>query len=319
MINSPEILGIAGNSTLFHGIPRDVLAPVYQKALVISLGQGEQLLTPGIINEHVYLIISGQLNVQMTPSILDEPIAILNPGDCVGEMSVLVDCIVSAYVIARTDCQLLSIDYSSFWALIKGANGVARNMLNVLVQRIRMGNEALADTLMNRDKFPDIGVIDNLTGLYNQYGMQRKIELLLNQYAANTQSICLVILKIDGHENSHSSENELRGEQYLRTLAQMMLYSLRPGDHAARLSRKKFAILFANLPLSEACAAAEKLRAKVSQVPITLPNGSSQPPLSISAGVVQAKADETWDMLLDRANLKLEQAIMAGGDCVTPG
>jgi diguanylate cyclase (GGDEF)-like protein len=312
VIDSPEILDIVGNASLFRGIPHELLAPLFQKAELVTLKQGTRLLSPGIINEHVYIIISGRLSVQVTPSNLDGPIATLNPGECVGEMSVLVDSIVSAYVIASTDCRLLSIDYASFWSLINGSNEAARNMLNILVQRIRLGNEIIADSLLQHDHFPDNDIIDSLTGLYNQHGIRGKFERLLQRCAVGKQPLCLITLEVDELVNDRSSVRELRDDQSLRTIAQMLLTFLRTDDHAARLIGKKFAVLLSNLTLDEACATAERLRATISQVPIVLPDGSKLPPFTISAGVSEANADETWDALITRSNLALAQAISAG-------
>jgi diguanylate cyclase len=317
VINSPEILNLIGNASLFRGIPRELLAPLFQKAELVTLKQGERLLSPGIINEHVYIIVSGHLSVQVTPSNLDEPIAILSPGECVGEMSVLVDSMVSAYVIATTNSQLLSIDYASFWSLLNGSSEAARNMLNILVQRIRLGNEIIADSLLQHDHFPDNDIIDSLTGLYNRHGMQGKFDRLLKRCVVGKQSLCLITLEVDEPESARNIARELRDDQPLRTIAQMMLTFLRPDDHAARLIGKKFAILLANISLADACATAERLRATIKQVPIVLPDGSSLPPFTISAGISLANADDTWNTLLTRANLALEQAISAGRDRVS--
>lgn len=151
MIDGQTAVELLGKSELFHGIPHSILSPLFKQSMQIPLQRGAQLLTPGVLNEYVYIIISGQLSVHLTPESMNDPIAILDPGDCVGEMSVLVDRKVSAYVTANTDSQLLAISYSSFWGLIKGSSDAAFNMLNILVQRIRMGNEIMTDSL-SRDK-----------------------------------------------------------------------------------------------------------------------------------------------------------------------
>lgn len=148
MIDAKKVLELLDNTPLFRGIPHGILVPLIKESMQISLGQGEQLLSPGALNERVYILISGQLSVHLTPSSLSEPIAILKSGDCVGEMSVLVDRKVSAYVTASAESQLLVIGYSSFWRLIKESKDAALNVLNILVHRIRAGNEVMADALL---------------------------------------------------------------------------------------------------------------------------------------------------------------------------
>lgn len=147
MIDTQTILALLGNSQLFRGIPHSTLTYLIKQSMQMSLHKGELLLSPGKMNEHVYIILDGQLAVHLTSSTDVEPIALLKPGECVGEMSVLVDRQVSAYVTATMDTQVLAIGYSAFWGLLKGSNAAAFNMLNILVQRIRSDNEAMAKSI----------------------------------------------------------------------------------------------------------------------------------------------------------------------------
>lgn len=312
MIDSPEILRLIENASLFRGISRELLDPLFRKAKLVNLKPGEKLLSPGIINDYVYLLISGRMSVQFTPSLLDEPITMLTSGECVGEMSVLVDGLVSAYVIAATSCELFAIDYISFWKLIDDSNEAARNILDILVQRIRLGNEVMADSLLHRDIFPDNNIIDNLTGLYNYHGMHRKFDRLLPRCVVDKHPLCLIVLEVDELKKTMDSEGKLRGDQSLRTIAMTMLTFLRPDDHAARLIGKKFSVLLSNLSLADACATAERLRAAISKTPIVLPNGNELPPFTISAGVSEALPDDSWITLIARADIALERAIDAG-------
>ena len=151
MVDAKIVVGLLANTPLFRGIPHSILSPLIKKSVQISLKQGENLLTPGFLNEDVYVLISGQLTVHLTPSSVSEPIAILNAGDCVGEMSVLVDRKVSAYVTATAESQLLVIGYSAFWRLIKESNDAAHNVLNILVHRVRSGNALMADFLLRNE------------------------------------------------------------------------------------------------------------------------------------------------------------------------
>lgn len=312
-MNDAQIIQkLLDKTSLFRGIPPATLAPLFQQAVLVTLRQGDQLLSPGIRNEHVYIIVSGKLAVHLTPSSQDEPLATLSTGDCVGEMSVLVGSTVSAFVSAITDCQLAAIGYSSFWSLIKGSNESARNMLNILVQRIRVGNEVIAETLLREDKFLDPrAVIDSMTGLYNQHGMQEKFERMSDFGIVGKQALCLILLKANEAENTPASDRKLSGEQPVHTIAQSILTLLRPGDCAARLDGHTFAILLPGSTFSNAFSTAERLRAAVSQIPILLPDGSSLPPVTISAGVYKANEDDSWDTLMEGGAQALERAIAA--------
>lgn len=151
MIDAKIVLSLLDNTPLFRGIPQSILAPLIKQSMQMSLMRGERLLSPGILNEDVYVLISGQLSVHLTPSSVNEPVATLKAGDCVGEMSVLVDRKVSAYVTAAEDSQLLVIGYSAFWKLIKESIDAAHNVLSILVHRIRAGNALMTDALLRNE------------------------------------------------------------------------------------------------------------------------------------------------------------------------
>ena len=319
MIDSPEILRLIENAALFRGVSHDILESLIRKANLVTLKQGEKLLSPEKLNENVYIVISGRLSVQAAPSLSDKPIAILSPGECVGEMSVLVDGIVSAYVIAATLSELLVIDYASFWSLIDGSSEAARNMLNILVNRIRLGNRVMADSLLHHGNYPDNDIIDSLTGLYNQHGIHLKFDRLSQRCAVGKQPLCLIELEVDMAGITLDSTGDSRADQSLRATAQTMLAFLRPDDHAARLLGKKFVVLLVNTSLADAYAAAERLRSTIGKAPILLPDGSSLPPLTISAGVIEALPDDKLGTLIARANIALEQAIGAGRNRVVRG
>ncbi|HEY0666406.1 MAG TPA: GGDEF domain-containing protein [Gallionella sp.] len=315
MIDTPEILRLLARAPLFHNVPLETLRPLCDKVKLVSLLQGDKLLSLGKINEHIYIVVSGRLSVKVSLSSLDEPIAMLAPGDCVGEMSVLVDGLASAHVIAITNCDLISIDYTSFWHLIDHSSEVARNMLKILVQRIHMGNETMANSILHRNAFPDRDITDNLTGLYNYHGIHLKYDRLLQRCVVDKQPVSLIVLEVDEQEKP-AGNDEFRSDQILHTVAQTILTILRPDDHSARLIGMKFAVLLANVSLADARITAERLRTTINHAPILLPNGKSLPPVTVSAGVSEASPTDSWGALVARSDMALDQAIIAGGNRV---
>lgn len=316
MADSSEILRLIEAVTLFRGVPHGMLENLLSKSTRVTIEQGEKLLSPEKINENVYILVSGRLSVQARPSLSDKPIAMLASGECVGEMSVLVDGLVSAYVIAATRSELLRIDYDSFWSLIDNSSEAARNMLNILVNRIRLGNRIMADSLIHHENTPDNDIVDNLTGLYNYHGIHRKFDRLLHRCVVDNQPFCIILLEADLPEQAAGSLEEPHIDQPLRVIAQALLTFLRPDDHAARLVGKKFAVLMVNTSLDDAFATTERLRVAIGESPIVLPSGNAMPPVTISAGVIEALPDDKLGTLIARADIILEQAIKAGRNCV---
>ena len=316
MSESPETLRLIENSKFLRGVSHDAIQSLFAKSKRVTLDAGDRLLSPDRLNEHVYIVISGRLSVQVSLASTEKPIAMLTAGECVGEMSVLVDGMVSAYVIAASACELLDVDYATFWELLDSSSEAARNMLNILVYRVRLGNEVMADSLLYRDELPDSDIIDKLTGLYNYHGVRRKFDRLVHRCMVDHQHLSLILLEVDEHDKE-GVESRTQGEQSLRTIARTILASLRPDDHSARLIGKKFSVLLANTTLAEALDAAERLRTAISQTPIQMPDGSALPAVTVSVGVGEALAEDTYGILIARVDMALEKARAAGGNHVS--
>jgi diguanylate cyclase len=101
--------------------------------------------------------------------------------------------------------------------------------------------------------------------------------------------------------------------------------SIKGRDVAARLGGEEFAVLLPQTSLSGAAAVAEQIRGTVAQGRICRPDGNeSIGQVTLSVGVAIAKADDTLEALLERADAAMYTAKRAGrnrvslaGDAVT--
>ena len=315
MIHSPEILKVLESAPLFLGIPGHLLASDLSESRLHPLAAGQVLLVPGQTNNTIYIILSGRLRIQSKESEV-EPIAVLGEGECVGEMSMLGDAPVSAYVIAATDCKLLAIDHAAMWELINSSHAAAHNMLNILTSRIRSTNEIAAESLEQQQGFSGDSMVDELTGLYNQHWTQEKFERHLRRGIVGKKPNCLLILEMDKLKEFTGRHGQLGGDQALRDIAHTILSCLRPDDQAGRHSGEKFAIFLPNTSMPDACAAAERLRAAVSLSLVVLPSGDALPSITISIGIGQARQNDTLVSLFARADEALGLAKDSGGNRV---
>lgn len=313
MIQSPEILKVLRSTPLLHGILGHSLAKHLSKSRLKTLISGQILLVPGQINDTIYIILSGRLHIQSKESGV-EPIAILGEGECVGEMSMLGDAPVSAYVIAATDCKLLAIDHAAMWKLINSSHAAANNMLNILTSRIRNTNQFAVENLEKQQGFTGNLMVDELTGLYNQHWMHEKFNRHLRRGIVGNSPSCLLILKMDEFKEFSGKYGQLGSDQALRDIAYTILSCLRPDDQAGRHSEENFAIFLPNTSLSDARIAAERLRAAINQSLIMLPSGDALPSVTASIGVSQARPDDTLESLFVRAGEALQIAKDGGGN-----
>ena len=315
MLHTPGVIEILEKSPLFHGVSSELLFDKLGQSRLQTLKPGEVLLVPGQANSVIYIILSGRLNIQSNASRID-PIAILGEGECVGEMSVLGGAPVSSYAVAASDCKLLAIGQSAIWDLINNSHEAAHNMLNILTERVRHGNQIMAESSERRQGFAGNSVVDEMTGLYNQNWMQQKLNRLLHRGSVDNKTNCLLMLEIDRFQEFCDKYGQLGGDQAMRDIAHTMLSCLRPDDHAGRHFGKRFVAFLQNTSLEDACIAAERLRTVVNESLVVLPNGDALPPNTISLGLSQVQPKDTLLRLLTRTDKALMLAKESGGNRV---
>lgn len=266
------------------------------------------MLAMGKSNDSIYIVLSGRLRIHLgNPE--TEAIEMFGQGDCVGEMSTLLDDgQVSAYVIADTDCELLVINRAVVWLLINDSQKTARNLLNILVERIRVSNRIFAESMEQRNGYTRNIAIDDLTGLYSRQGLDRDFKKQIMRCTMDHETSTLILLEIDSFQHFSRSYGNLGADQALRNTAQNILDSMRPRDRAGRYSNEKFAVLLPSTPFAEGSVAAERLKFNISQSRVITPNGDVLPPVTISLGISESRASDTLEQLFMRSESALLQA-----------
>lgn len=127
---------------LFDEVPRESVESALAKCPVIVVDRETDILRPEETNTSIYVLLSGALAVHLderdSSNVID-----VQPGGCIGELSMIDGRPTSAYAVAAAGSQLLRIDQEVFWAELAPHPAVARNMLRMLSQRMRVSNEAV--------------------------------------------------------------------------------------------------------------------------------------------------------------------------------
>lgn len=315
MIRSPEVFKVLQMAPLFQGVSSNLLAQKLKESRLRVLSSGETLLVPGQANNVVYVVLSGRLKIQTKDSGV-EPVAMLGEGECVGEESLIGDIHIPAYVIAATDCKLLTIDHPALWELIDASHQAAHNMLSVLSMRIRPAAQVITESHEDQHGFTGAPIVDEMTGLYNRQWIEEKISRYLRRIIYDKKPSCLMMVKIDRFQELGDRYGQLGSEQVLRDTAHTMSSCLRPDDQAGHFLDEQFAVFMPHTTLVDGCTGAERLRAAINESVIVLPSGDALPPISVSLGLSPTNPDDTPASLIARANEALQQAAESGGNCV---
>jgi sigma-B regulation protein RsbU (phosphoserine phosphatase) len=128
---------------IFRGVDRAAVREILKDCPIRDVPAGTILMEPGQTNDTIHFLLSGRLAAQLDdPHSPDTGIQIL-PGESVGELSVIDNKPVSAYVIAHADSRVLDLPGPIFWSRVAPIPGVMRNLISALTVRMRRSNEAI--------------------------------------------------------------------------------------------------------------------------------------------------------------------------------
>ena len=131
----------SGGLTLFTGLSPADLQSVGQMLNSKTFSCGTRLMDAEQIGEVVYVILSGTVKVHLEQEDgHDVIIAILGPGDIVGEMAALDNRERSASVVTLEKTNVLWMDRASFEGFLRTVPLVAFNLSCILSKRLRLAN-----------------------------------------------------------------------------------------------------------------------------------------------------------------------------------
>ena len=122
----------------FTDLPTNELIRLQSELEVLNLRSGDILFREGDRGEHLYIVVSGELELLMGPDTKDELILnVLHEGEYLGEMSLLQpDGLRTAGARARGDVVLLTMSRAQFKDLLGRHPELAKSIISVLSQRL---------------------------------------------------------------------------------------------------------------------------------------------------------------------------------------
>jgi CRP/FNR family cyclic AMP-dependent transcriptional regulator len=119
---------------LFRRVPKKNLPQVAQMiGDPVSVPAGHVVTEQGRVASEAYLVVDGTADVFVG----NRAVAVIGPGETIGEMAVVDHLPRSAYVVARTPMQLYEIPGETFLKMLDEVPTVARGLLHVLSGRLR--------------------------------------------------------------------------------------------------------------------------------------------------------------------------------------
>lgn len=312
--SAKDVADALATATLFSGVGVEAVGVFLEQCDVWPVPKGTLFISPTTNDKTLYIILQGSASVRLEDR-NDATLTELVQGQCVGEMSIIEDAPPSAFVTAVSDCRLFAIGQDVVWSLINGSHGVARNLLQVLSQRLRFDN----DHIVNRSELVEQNrrnaITDALTDLHNRYWMQVMFARKIDRAKTTDKALCLAVLDLDRFKAFNDHHGHQKGDLLLQSVASALRDLFRPTDLVARFGGDEFAVLLPDTTIEQA----ELIGSRVREGIVKRVDGlaDNQQNVTVSVGLSAMHAQDTLESLLRRADEALYRAKAQGRNRVS--
>jgi diguanylate cyclase (GGDEF)-like protein len=156
---------------------------------------------------------------------------------------------------------------------------------------------------------------DGLTQLMNYQYFQETLGRETARAQRSRTPLTVIMADIDRFKAINDTYGHLAGDRAIQSVAERLKSSLRETDFIARYGGEEFAMILFNIPPEDAVIVTDRVRQKISEVPIQFENQSFR--MTMSFGIASMYSDEsiTKEELLNRADKALYRAKSAGRNC----
>ena len=144
-------IDLAGH-LLFKDFTQDQIQEILQAGTIKHLSPKEVLIEYNVPNDTLYFLITGELKIVLEKG--DTQISFpIGPGECLGEMSLVMGDPTSAMALASEYSVVLCIPENTFWDKMMMLRKGVRNLMSLMASRLQRTNNALMKEVEDQIKY----------------------------------------------------------------------------------------------------------------------------------------------------------------------
>ena len=137
-------LCLSNDVALFQNLNSEQLTWLDERLRCSTYQAGSNIIMAEQPGEVVYIVLNGTVKIHIEQANgTDVVLAILGPGDIVGEMSLIDSSGRSASVVTLEESRLLWMSGSTFQECLRSMPPVAQNLVRIMSGRVRLANELI--------------------------------------------------------------------------------------------------------------------------------------------------------------------------------
>jgi diguanylate cyclase (GGDEF)-like protein len=137
--------------------------------------------------------------------------------------------------------------------------------------------------------------VDTKTGLLNAGTWEREAATEVARAVRTHTSLAVALIDIDHFKAVNDSFGHLAGDRALRTVSRALPIFLREYDLVGRFGGEEFALLLPQAKALDAYRIAERIRAHIGSMPITVSDDAEAEPVRLSISIGVAALGARWD------------------------
>jgi diguanylate cyclase (GGDEF)-like protein len=197
---------------------------------------------------------------------------------------------------------------------ISGASPVtADSRIRIGRTLMKISYKSQEEIQIEEEAFRD-AVTDPLTGVPNRRWLYEQSGPVLAHAKRHASPLSLLMLDVDHFKKVNDRYGHAAGDDVLSAVGGLLQDSKRQDDLLGRYGGEEFVLVLQGAALANARTLAERLRGRVSALPIETGKGAVR--ITVSIGVAELRVDDTMESLLKRADEALYRAKEEGRDRV---